>query len=282
MPIWDERKIDCHHHVIDPVRFPYAPDTVYRPQGQEVAPVEVLLQLFDIFAVRHGVVVGTNSGYGTDNRIVLDAIRRSAGRLKGVAVVPNSTGSDALADLKAQGIVGVAINPSAWGLAYYQDVAPLVARVEELGMFVQVQTEKDQLVDLMELIGPTNVRILIDHCARPVVAAGLEQKGFCKALELGRSGQACVKISGYAKFSETMYPHVDAGPFIEALVEAFTLDRCMWGSDWPYLKADHHIDFAMMLKLIEAWFPDSQDRARLFWDTPARVFGFDAAHTTRP
>lgn len=274
MAIWNERKIDCHHHVIDPVRFPYAEDTAYRPQGQEVAPVEVLLQLFDIFNVQHGVVVGTNSGYGTDNRIVLDAIRRSAGRLKGIAVVPNSIGSDALADLKAQGIVGVAFNPSAWGLAFYQDAAPLVARLVELDLFVQVQTENDQLVDLMALIGPAPVKILIDHCARPVVAAGFEQKGFRKALEMGRSGQACVKISGYAKFSETIYPHADAEPFVAALVEAFTLDRCMWGSDWPYLKADHHIDFAMMLKLVEAWFPNNADRDRLFWDTPARVFGF--------
>lgn len=274
MPIWDERKIDCHHHVIDPVRFPYAPDTAYRPQGQEVAPVEVLLQLFDIFNVRHGVVVGTNSGYGTDNRIVLDAVRRSGGRLKGVAVVPNGIGSDALAELMVQGIVGVAFNPSAWGLAFYQDAAALVARLVELDMFVQVQTEKDQLVDLMALIGPTKVKILIDHCARPVVAAGLGQAGFRRALELGRSGQACVKLSGYAKFSETMYPHADAEPFIAALVEAFSLDRCMWGSDWPYLRADHHIDFAMMLKLVEAWFPHKADRDRLFWDTPARVFGF--------
>jgi len=31
-------KIDCHIHAIDPVRFPYADDTPYRPSGQEIAP----------------------------------------------------------------------------------------------------------------------------------------------------------------------------------------------------------------------------------------------------
>ncbi len=276
MSIWDERKIDCHHHVIDPARFPYANDTAYRPHGQEVAPLELLLQVFDSFAVRYGLVVGTNSGYGTNNRILLDAIRRSNKRLKGVAVVPNSIGIEALAQLKAQGIVGVAFNPSAWGLAFYHDAAPLVARLVELGMFLQVQTEKDQLVELMALIGPTQVRILIDHCARPTVPAGLNQAGFQKALELGRSGQACVKISGYAKFSETFCPHHDAEPYIAALVEAFTLDRCLWGSDWPYLKAEHHIDFGMMLKLVEAWFPNPLDREKLLWKTPLRLFGFGA------
>lgn len=274
MSIWAERKIDCHHHVIDPARFRYAGDTAYRPHGQEVAPVELLLQVFDIFAVRYGLVVGTNSGYGTDNRIILDAIQRSAGRLKGIAVVPNDISVDRLAELQSHGIVGVAFNPSAWGLGFYRDAAPLVAKLDELGMFLQVQTERDQLVELMDLLGPTSVKILIDHCARPVVPAGLDQPGFRKALELGRSGQAWVKISGYAKFSETMFPHRDAEPYVEALVEAFSLERCMWGSDWPYLKADYHIDFGMMLTLAKSWFPSKSDRVQLLWETPCRLFGF--------
>lgn len=274
MSIWTERKIDCHHHVIDPDRFPYRPDTAYRPQGQEVAPLELLLQVFDLFAVRRGLLVGTNSGYGTDSAIVLDAIRRSAGRLKGIAVVPNDIGITALAGLRDQGIVGVAFNPSAWGLAFYRDAAPLVGKLIELDMLLQLQTEQDQLVDLLPLLGPNRPRMLIDHCARPVVAAGLAQPGFRKALDLGRSGDAWVKISGYAKFSEMLCPHADAEPYVRALVEAFTLDRCLWGSDWPYLKAQYQVDYAMMLRLIERWFPDPADRARLFWDTPCRLFGF--------
>ncbi len=276
MTIWDERKVDCHHHVIDPVRFSYAHDTAYRPAGQEVAPVELLLQLFDIFAVRYGLLVGTNSGYGTDSRIILDAIRRSAGRLKGIAVVANDIGIEALAELKAQGIVGVAFNPSAWGLAAYRDARPLVAKLVELDLLLQIQTERDQLIELMGLLGPTKVGLLIDHCARPVAGLGLDQPGFQLALALGRSGQAWVKLSGYAKFAETLYPHADAEPYVAALVEAFGLDRCLWGSDWPYLKADYHVDYAMMLKLVQAWFPDAADRARLWWNTPCRLFGFEA------
>lgn len=274
MTIWDERKIDCHHHVIDPARFPYREDTTYRPEGQEVAPVELLMGVFDTFNVRYGLLVGTNSGYGIDSRIVLDAIGRSRGRLKGIAVVPHAATVEELAGLRAQGIVGVAFNPSAWGLRYYEDCAKLVARAAELDMFVQIQTEKDQLVDMLALIGPTKARILLDHCARPVAGAGSDQPGFAAALRLGREGRAWVKLSGYAKFSEEPYPHHDAEPYVRALVDAFTLDRCMWGSDWPYIRAPYHIDYGMMLRLVERQFPDAGARERLFWHTPAALFGF--------
>ena len=36
MSIYDEPKIDCHCHVLDPARFPYGEASAYRPAGQEV------------------------------------------------------------------------------------------------------------------------------------------------------------------------------------------------------------------------------------------------------
>src|SRR5258708_1319245 len=79
------RKIDCHIHAIDPVRFPYAADTPYRPSGQEIAPAAHLVRVLDVFDVRHALIVGTNSGYGTESRILLDTIKLGEGRFKGVA-----------------------------------------------------------------------------------------------------------------------------------------------------------------------------------------------------
>ena len=80
-------KIDCHIHAIDPVRFPYADDTPYRPSGQEIAPAAHLIRVLDAFDVSHALIVATNTGYGSDSRILLDALRLGDGRFKGVAVV---------------------------------------------------------------------------------------------------------------------------------------------------------------------------------------------------
>ena len=36
MGILSDKKIDSHCHVLDPARFAYHPDVVYRPAGQEM------------------------------------------------------------------------------------------------------------------------------------------------------------------------------------------------------------------------------------------------------
>ena len=38
MHIFEEPKIDCHAHVIDPVNFPYGKNVVYRPSARKSAP----------------------------------------------------------------------------------------------------------------------------------------------------------------------------------------------------------------------------------------------------
>ena len=37
MSLLSSPKIDCHNHVLDPARFPYADDASYKPAGQEIA-----------------------------------------------------------------------------------------------------------------------------------------------------------------------------------------------------------------------------------------------------
>jgi len=275
MPIPTCRKIDCHLHVIDPIRFPYAADTPYRPSGQEIAPVAHLARVLDAADVAHALIVGTNSGYGTDSRILLDAIALGAGRFKGVAVVDNDIDIKQLERLKAAGIVGVAFNLPFHGSDYYRDRAALLDKLVELELFLQIQVEGDQLLSLLPLIDKSKVPLVIDHCGRPSVAHGLEQPAFQALLGLGRGRDATIKLSGYYKFSQQSYPHSDTWPFIAALVEAFTLDRCVWGSDWPFLRASERMDYGPLLAILCRLFPNSDDQERLLWRTPARLLGFD-------
>jgi predicted TIM-barrel fold metal-dependent hydrolase len=87
MHLFDEPKIDCHAHVLDPARFPYEAHALYRPSGQEIALAHQLRQVMDSYGVRHALLVQPNSGYGGDNSCLLDAIERSEGRFKGIAIV---------------------------------------------------------------------------------------------------------------------------------------------------------------------------------------------------
>ena len=58
------------------------------------------------------------------------------------------------------------------------------------------------------------------------------------------------------------------------MVDAFTLERCLWASDWPYLRAPQRQDYGPLVELVEVLFPNEADRRALFWDTPKRLFRF--------
>jgi predicted TIM-barrel fold metal-dependent hydrolase len=61
---------------------------------------------------------------------------------------------------------------------------------------------------------------------------------------------------------------------VRAIVDAFTLDQCVWASDWPYLRAPQRQDYGPLVALTETLFPKESDRRKLFWDTPRRLLGF--------
>ncbi|MGH7078187.1 MAG: amidohydrolase family protein [Acetobacteraceae bacterium] len=274
MGILDERKIDCHCHVIDPDRFPYAADTRYRPSGQEIAPVDQLLRMLRLCRVEHALIVGTHSAYGEDLSPVLDAIERGDGRFKGMAVVANDVAAQTLVRLKASGMVGVAFNTIYESPGHYARTDDLLRKLADLDMYLQIQCKEDQLLELVPLIEHSTVRLLIDHCGRPRPERGLDQPGFRALLALGRAGRATVKLSGFSQFSRERYPWRDAHPFVHALLGAFTADACVWGSDWPFLRATGRIDYAPLLVLFECLVARETDRRKLLWDTPRRLFGF--------
>jgi predicted TIM-barrel fold metal-dependent hydrolase len=276
----DDERIDCHAHVFDPARFPYAADTFYRPAGQELGTARQFARVLEAHGVRHALLVGPNSGYETDNGCLLDAVAGSGGRFKGVAVVTRDAGTDALRELQSRGIVGVAFNAAHHGTAYYAGTGPLLARLEALGLWLQLQVEGDQLTALLPLLDGSGVRLLIDHCGRPRAADGVGQAGFAALLALGRErapeGRMAVKLSGGAKFSGEPAPHADLRPYLDALVDAFTLDACVWGSDWPFLRAPERIDYGPLLAWAEAALAiDAAGRRKLMWETPKRLFGFE-------
>src|SRR5262245_22709964 len=228
MGIFDEPKVDCHNHVFDPARFPYIADAIYRPAGQEIGTAAQLMRVLDAYNVQYALIVGPTSGYAEDNRCLLDAIARSQGRCKGIAVVPLDAGRAELERLQTAGIVGIAVIPAMLGVAYYAGAAALFRKAAELGLFVQVQTVDDQLASLAPMLEESGARILVDHCGRPTPEAGLDQPGFRTLLELGRGGRAAVKLSGQMRFSREGYPFADTRPYVRALIDAFTPERGMW------------------------------------------------------
>jgi len=203
-------------------------------------------------------------------------IARGRGRFQGIAVVHNDASSEALADLKAKGILGIAINATYHGTDYYKNLQPLIRRLVELDMFLNIQFEGDQLLELAHLIENSDVKMLFDHSGRPILANGSAQPGFRMLCALGKNERAIIKLSGLAKFSRQSFPYEDTWPYAHALAESFGPERCLWGSDWPFLRAPERLDYGPLLTLFEQIVPDAQVRRQIQWETPRRIFGFGA------
>ena len=268
----DGPKVDCHVHLFDPERFPYAPDTFYRPAGGEIATVHQLEALHDAHDVRHALLVGPNSGYFLDNRCMLDALAYGKGRFKGMAVVRNDASRDELQELQAKGVIGVACQVALLGVDFYRNLAPLLQRLRELDMWAQFQVEGDQLVELRAMLVDSGVKLLFDHCGRPFPEYGTNQPGFAALLGLADSGRAFVKLSSLTKSSKRPYPHQDAWPFVHELLRAFTPSSLVWASDWPFLRAPARIDYGPLLTLTQRLVPDEASLRQILWDTPTRLF----------
>ena len=171
-------------------------------------------------------------------------------------------------------MIGVAFNATVMGVEHYAHTGPLLRELAALDMLLSLQVEHDQLVQLRPLVERSGVRVMVDHGGRPAAGKGIAQPGFQALLGLARTGRAAVKLSGYQKFSALPPPYEDTRPFVDALLEAYTLDACLWASDWPFLRAPQRLDVGPLLRQIERLLPEASDRRKLFWETPKRWLGF--------
>jgi predicted TIM-barrel fold metal-dependent hydrolase len=233
-----------------------------------------LSALFEAYGVHRALVIQPNSGYDDDNSCLIDVLAHGGGRSKGMAIVGNGASRRELERLRALHVCGVTFNAALLGVEYYSGTAGLLTELSDLEIYVDLQVQADQMVDMLPLLEASDVRIVVDHCGRPLPPAGLDQPGFAALLRLAATGRVFVKISGYAKFSEQPYPHRDIWPYVQCLIQSFGPDSCVWGSDWPFLRAPERIDYGPLLKLLERLVPDPADRSKLLWQTPSRLFGF--------
>lgn len=269
--------VDAHAHVYEPDRFPYpdrAEDGAYRPRREEGGSIEAFRATLGRHAVTHAVLVQP-SAYGTDNRALTAATAASAGRWKGIAVVPLDVPTDEVARLAGQGVVGIRLNfvNSRGLLAAGAALERLFATVQSLAWIVQVQCPAVGLPGLLPLLAGVE-RLVFDHCGYPDAAQPVSEPGFQALLARGRAGAAFVKLSGAFRLSRSGPPYEDVRPYAEAVLDSFGPSRCVWGSDWPFVNAPRRPDYRATLEILERWVPSAVDRGKILSGTPARLFGF--------
>lgn len=269
--------VDTHAHTYDLTRFPFHESSGFSILPNETGTAKQYGAVLDAHGISHAVLINPLGGYGIDNRNMLEVIAASNGRYKGVAVAPHDISEKELDVLVQGGVVGIRFNlsfpasPSINGAGG----ARLLALAQERDLIVQVHYhEEAHLLEANDILQACRAPLVIDHCGRPILDQGTSQPGFQALLELGRSSNAIIKLSALFRCSGQGWPYLDTDPYVEKLIDAFSVDRCIWGSDWPFLRAKARIDYGPELSVLSRWFPDAEDRHKILWVNPARIFGF--------
>lgn len=227
-------RIDTHVHEIDVARWPMTSEHGYRIRADEEGNAVDLLATLDAHGI-DGAVVVQPSGYGTDHRALLDALERAPERLRAVGVA----GPGRLAALaRHPGIVGVRLNVMHDG---GRPLSPerLTATLEEAaeaGLVVEIVAPAANLAALCDKLAASRAPVILDHLGMPAADRGTEAPEFAAVRELGRApAEIYAKLSAPFRTEAGPPPWRAATACARALLAAFGPDRCLWGSDWPFI-----------------------------------------------
>ena len=271
----DKPIVDCHFHIVDPIRFTLPGNCGYTPGPDETGTAQDFKVCMRTHAVTHGLAVQP-SGYGFDNSAMLDAIAQSQGRLKGIAVVAPNISDRQLMQLADAGIVGIRFNLINFdsGSLHRNRALRLLERISELGWYAQIQTKAADFPQIAAVLLQSRVKVILDHLAHPDPKLGIDEPGFNQVLELADTGRVTVKLSGAFRASRVVYPHADLDPFVTNLLNAYSPDHLIWGSDWPFLNLSVKPSYKQTMACLQRWLPEDKQRRAVLWETPARLFNF--------
>ncbi|MGJ4894874.1 amidohydrolase family protein [Bradyrhizobium oligotrophicum] len=270
---WPAGACDAHCHIFGPFdRFPLPDDRSFTPPE---APETALRRLHDRLGTDRAVIVHSQ-GHGRDHRPLLDALAVGEGRYRGVAVLGAEVTAAEVARLDAAGVCGARFNFLAHlgGAPSAEHMRAVLALVRPLDWHVAIHVTGADLIRYAELIAAIEVRVVIDHMARPDLGRNLGacQEILCRLLD---SGRVWIKLSGADRISREGAPYHDVVPFARSLA-AHAPERVLWGSDWPHVNIKGHMpDDAVLADLVAEIAPSETARQRLLVDNPSAFFRFD-------
>ncbi len=272
--------VDAHCHVFGPgAQFPYAPERKYTPCD---ASKDQLFALRDHLGFDKNVIVQATC-HGSDNRALVDALRHSDNRARGVATVKRDVSDAELQDMHAAGVRGTRFN----FVKRLADFTPrevlleIAKRIAPLGWHVVVYFEAQDLPELYDFFTALPTTVVVDHMGRPDVSKPVDGPEFELFVKMMRehdniwSKVSCperLSVAGPPALNGEQNAYRDVVPFARRLVETFP-DRVLWGTDWPHpnLK-DHMPDDGLLVDYIPHIAPTPELQHKLLVDNPTRLY----------
>ena len=237
--------IDIHPHIIsmDTVRYPIAPQHGHRSDWSAKRPVtfEQMIAEMDEAGVAKAAIVHSSTTYGHNNSYVADCVAQQPKRFTGVYSF-DLVSPDALKTFDhwlAHGMGGIRLFTG--GSTHQGDGSwlvnpatfPVWERCAELGMTMVVQTTPDGLPMVVELAQRfPDVKIALDHCARPTLDSGPPYAACAALFDLAKFDNVYLKITPRT-FDLAQAAPGGADAFFPHLAKVFGADHLAFGSNYP-------------------------------------------------
>lgn len=128
---------------------------------------------------------------------------------------------------------------------------PALRLLEDLGLPFEALIYPRHLPVLRHLLDRhPRLRVMIDHAAKPDIAARSLEPWNADLAALAAAPQVWCKLSGLMTEARPEDAMAVLAPYVDALFNGFGVERVVWGSDWPV--ATLRLDYAGWLRGCEA------------------------------
>ena len=266
--------IDCHAHIMA-VDLPLAPEIHSRPMRDVSA--EEYLSVLGAHGISHGVLTAP-SFYGSNNTLLLEALRRYPNTLRGTIIadpsLPKSDLERQLLSMRELGVVGIRLNwikkksiPDIDSSEY----RTLLGLAKDLGLHIELFLEDHLQEYVVPQILASGATVILDHFGNPDPKLGIHSLSFQNTLRGLDAGKVWVKLS--APYRLGYLDGVSIEPYIDALIAA-NPKQLVWASDWPWLSHENLFTYTDCIDWIQSAVDDPAIWENIFINNPKTLFHF--------
>jgi len=237
--------IDIHPHVIssDTKRYPLAPLGGHQSDWARERPVdfERMIAAMDEAGVARSALVQASTSYTHDNSYVADAVAAHPKRFTGVFSVDVCAAGapERIGYWMSKGLTGLRVfiagHTAAAKDARLDDPRsfPAWEAAGKAGLAVSVQLRAAGLPQLRTMLERfPNVRVVLDHMARPAIDDGPPYAAAASLFALARYRNLYLKLSTH-NVRESRRGKATPESFFGRVVKEFGAARIAWGSNFP-------------------------------------------------
>lgn len=235
-------RVDAHHHVWRLDRGDYGwlrPTHILAPICRDFGLDELRPALA---AAGIGATVLVQAAPTVaETRFLLDVANANQGLVRGVVGWVDLSAGNAtamLADLASNPLLkGIRpmlqdLDDSSWILR--PQVQPALSAMVALGLRFDALVKPRELRPMMSMLERhPELAVVIDHCAKPDIAAGAWRPWADDLAAIASNSSAHCKLSGLVTEAGGSWTVASIRRYVDHVLECFGSERVLWGSDWP-------------------------------------------------